>query len=94
MTQSRSQIVDVIAAEPLEDFKLRLTFEDGRSGVVDVKQLTRFSGVFEPLLDPDYFQQVKVDADLGTVCWDSGADFDPIVLYSIISGHPIATAMP
>jgi len=83
------QIVDVIAVEPLDDFKLRLTFDDGLSGVVDVKQLTRFSGVFEPLLDPEYFRQVTVDPNLGTVCWNSGADFDPLVLHSIVSGQPI-----
>ena len=36
---------DVTAVEPLEDFKLRLTFEDGAQGVVDVAELVEFRGV-------------------------------------------------
>jgi len=84
-----SQIFDVVAVQPLDNFHLQLTFENGVSGQVDIKQLTRFSGVFQPLLNPDYFRQVRVDPNLGTVCWDSGADLDPIVLYSLVSGQPI-----
>lgn len=89
-----SQVVDVVGVEPLEDFKLRLTFEDGVSGGVDVKQLVAFTGVFQPLLDPHYFRQVRVDENLGTVCWDNGADLDPIVLYSIVTNQPIALNQP
>lgn len=89
-----SQILDVVAVLPLDDFKLDLTFEDGVSGVVDVKQLIVFTGVFQPLLDPNYFRQVRVDESLGTVCWESGADLDPIVLYSIVTNQPIALNQP
>jgi hypothetical protein len=37
--------------------------------------------LFGPLLDPTLFQQVRVDADLGTLVWPTGADVDPSVLY-------------
>ena len=84
---SQSPILDLVAVELLDDWKRHLTFEDSLSGTVDVKQLTRFSGVFQPLLDPNYFRQVKVDPDLGTVCWDNGADLDPLVLYRLISAQ-------
>lgn len=36
----------VVAVEPLEGFKLRLTFENGVAGIVDVAQQVRFTGVF------------------------------------------------
>jgi hypothetical protein len=31
--------------------------------------------------DPGYFNQVKVDDELGTIVWPNGADIDPDVLY-------------
>lgn len=37
--------------------------------------------VFEPLTDADYFAQVRVDDQLGTVVWPNGADLDPLVLH-------------
>lgn len=37
--------------------------------------------MFEPLADPDFFAQVRVDDALGTVVWPNGADLDPLVLH-------------
>jgi hypothetical protein len=36
---------------------------------------------FEPLSDPTFFAQVRVDEDLGTITWPNGADLDPLVLH-------------
>lgn len=83
---------DVVFAEPLDGYQLRLRFEDGVEGVVDVAKLCPFEGVFRPLKDRELFVQVRVDPELGTVCWPSGADLDPDVLYSIVAGEPISTA--
>jgi hypothetical protein len=49
---------------------------------VDVAGLVEFQGVFAPLRDKAYFDQVRVDPDLGTVVWPNSADLDPDVLYS------------
>jgi hypothetical protein len=57
--------------------------------VVDLAPHLSFQGVFEPLRDPAYFAQVRVDADLGTVAWPNGADLDPDVLYGRITGTPV-----
>jgi Protein of unknown function (DUF2442) len=83
---------DIIAAYALPEWKLHLTFEDGVTGVVDLSKLIQFTGVFEPLLDPTIFTQVRVDPELGTVCWDSGADLDPLVLYATITGQQLPQA--
>ena len=83
---------DVVFAEALDGYKLRLRFEDGVEGVVDVASLCPFDGVFRPLKDREHFAQVRVDPELGTVCWPSGADLDPDVLYSIVTGESISTA--
>ncbi len=80
---------DIVEAAPLEGYRLKLRFEDGATGTVDVSRCVQFSGVFAPLRDPAEFAKVKVDAELGTVCWPCGADLDPDVLYSIVTGAPV-----
>jgi hypothetical protein len=80
---------DVVAAKAVGDYRLHLRFEDGVEGVVDLAPHLTFRGVFEPLRDPEYFAQVRVDADLGTVVWPNGADLDPDVLYGRVTGTPI-----
>lgn len=80
---------DIVAVQPLEAYQLHICFEDGVEGVVDLNQLVQFSGIFAPLQDPVYFAQVQVHPELGTIVWDNGADFDPDVLYAIVSGQAI-----
>ena len=82
-------LMDIVAAKALSDYRLHLRFEDGVEGVVDLAPLLSFQGIFEPLRDPAYFAQVRVDADLGTVAWPNGADLDPDVLYGRITGTPV-----
>jgi hypothetical protein len=80
---------DIVAAKAVGDYRLHLRFEDGVEGVVDLAPHLTFRGVFEPLRDPEYFAQVRVDADLGTVVWPNGVDLDPDVLYGRVTGTPI-----
>ena len=74
--------------------RLRLRFDDGVEGEVDIKASVPFVGVFEPLADPDFFAQVRVDPEAGTVVWPNGADLDPLVLHSRVTGRPIALDIP
>jgi hypothetical protein len=76
----------VVSVEPTERFRLRLTFDDGTVGEVEVGELVRFVGVFAPLRDRAEFRKVYVDAESGTVAWPNGADIDPLVLYSKVKG--------
>ena len=80
---------DIIAAQPLDHYKIHLTFEDDVEGIVDIAELIEFTGVFEPLRDRAYFAQVTVNPDLGTICWDNGADLDPDVLYSLVANQSL-----
>ena len=82
-------LMDIVAAKALGDYRLHLRFEDGVEGVVDLAPHLSFKGVFEPLRDPAYFAQVRVDPEMGTVAWPNGADLDPDVLYARITGTPI-----
>jgi len=82
-------IREVTAAEPRDGHRLWLRFDDGAEGVVDIATLVPFSGVFAPLRDPARFAELRVDADLGTVCWPNGADLDPLVLHASVTGSAL-----
>lgn len=74
------KIVHVIGVQVLGHLQLRLEFDDGLIRDVDISGLIK-GPVFEPLEDPEFFKQVRVDDDLGTVVWPNGADLDPLVLH-------------
>jgi hypothetical protein len=80
---------DVTAARALGGYRLWLEFDDGVQGEVDLGPLLTFEGVFAPLRDPSYFALATANAELGTVCWPNGADWDPLVLYALVTGRPI-----
>jgi hypothetical protein len=58
---------DIIFVKPLNNYQLHLRFEDNLEGIIDLQKQIEFSGVFEPLKNPDYFAQVKVNPELGTI---------------------------
>ena len=80
---------DIVGVEPRDNYAVFLRFEDGLEGIVELQPHLSFKGVFAPLRDPSYFRQVRVDSELGTIVWPNGADLDPDVLYSQLSGIPI-----
>ena len=82
-------LVDVVEVRPGDGHRLFVRFQDGVQGEIDLEQMVRFEGIFEPLRDPARFAEVRVDAELGTVCWPNGADLDPDVLYAKLTGKPI-----
>lgn len=84
----------VTHVEPKENTQLFLRFENGESGIIDVAELVEFSGVFAPLQELAFFEQVRVDPDLGTIVWPNGADLDPIVLYAHATGQPLPEFNP
>ncbi|MBL8746059.1 MAG: DUF2442 domain-containing protein [Phycisphaerae bacterium] len=73
---------DVIQVELAGGYGLRLRFDNGEVRLVDIAAITPFDGVFEPLQDPTFFAQVRVEPELGTIVWPNGADFCPDVLYA------------
>jgi hypothetical protein len=75
------QLHDVIGVVVSGDYRLRLSFDDGTVGEVDFAG-REWRGIFEPLRDPDYFAQVRVDTEAGTVTWPNGADMAPEPLYA------------
>ncbi len=80
---------DIVRVKPLTGHQLWIQFEDRVEGVIDVADLVSFSGVFAQLNEESFFRRVRVNAEIGTICWPNGADLDPDVLYSAITGEPI-----
>jgi hypothetical protein len=60
----------------ISNFKLWLSFDDGSSGEVDLKNSLN-GPVFEPLKDLTIFSKVVVDPELETIVWPNGADLAP-----------------
>ena len=67
-------------AEYLCDYKIQVTFDDGRNGVIDL-EAELWGEVFEPLKDLDVFRRFRVDTELDTLVWPTGADLAPEFLY-------------
>ena len=85
---------DIVEVQPTTDYRLRLRFEDGREGEVDVAGMIQFEGIFAPLKDHAEFLKVYVDPELGTICWPNGADLDPDVVYAKVTGEEISISQP
>ena len=73
-------ILHVREARYLRDYVLWLRFNDGAEGEIDLRgELT--GEVFGPLTDIEQFKRFRVNPELQTVVWDSGADLAPEFLY-------------
>jgi hypothetical protein len=73
-------LVHVEHAEVIGEHELRLTFEDGIVGDVAFED-GDWTGVFEPLHDPQQFARVCVEG--GTIVWpDYRLDMAPEPLYA------------
>jgi hypothetical protein len=74
----------------IREYRLELTFADGVRAEMDFrKKVVGRGGVFKPLEDLEFFRQVRVDSEGGTLTWPNAVDLDPDVLYSEATGTPI-----
>jgi hypothetical protein len=79
----------------LGEYRLELTFTDGTTGILGLKErVAGRGGVFEPLEDVAFFAQVRLDSEAGTIVWPNEVDFCPDVLYSLVTGKPIRVLEP
>ena len=80
---------DVVDIQCLDDFKLRLTFDDGKSGILDCKPLIAKGGVFSELSDIEVFNKAGINKELGVVTWNNTIDIAPETAYSLATGSPL-----
>lgn len=81
--------IHVTDVEYVNGYRLRLRFNSGEEGIVDL-QPELYGEVFEPLLDKQLFRQVFLTSR--TVEWPNGADFAPEYLLSLVQTTEQVTA--
>jgi hypothetical protein len=85
----------VTTVRHIKDYCLELSFADGTTGQIDFKhRIVGRGGVFQPLEDAEFFTQVRVEPEAGTIVWPNGVDFCPDVLYSLATGKAIPVLEP
>ena len=70
----------VIDARYAGGHRVWLRFADGLSGELDLSS-ELWGAVFEPSKNVELFAHLRVDPDLDTIVWPSGADLSPTWLY-------------
>jgi hypothetical protein len=63
---------------PHDDYTLSLLFDNGESGVLDLKPFLDL-GVFQKIKNLDEFRRVRIAFD--TLEWECGVDLDPEYIY-------------
>ena len=72
--------IEIIKAEYLDNYRIKLWFNDGKMKIVDLAG--SLNGlVFEPLKELEFFKKFTIK--FNTIEWDNGADFAPEYLYEI-----------
>ncbi len=67
-------------ARYVRDYTIRVKFSDGIEGDIDLSG-ELWGEVFEPLKDSEVFRAFRLDKELNTVSWPTGADLAPEFLY-------------
>ncbi|MBI4685890.1 MAG: DUF2442 domain-containing protein [Nitrospirae bacterium] len=74
-------MIHVIEAEYLENYIIKVWFDDGSVKIVDLEPYAKRGGIFSRLADKEFFKKYFID--LNTLCWPNGADIAPERLYEI-----------
>lgn len=91
---------EVVGVAVLRPHVMRLLFGDGVVRDVQFVPGDGNGSLLEPLGDPDYFAQVRVDPDARTVVWPNGLDLAPEVLHGDhepndnLGFHDVTTKQP
>ncbi len=61
-------------------YTLRVQFDDGTEQVIDFEPILA-GELYGPLRTVALFDKVRIDAEVQTLVWPNGADFDPATLH-------------
>lgn len=86
---AENELVSVVAVAWLGGHRLRVEFDNGDKGEVDLAKHVRFRGLFAPLKEPAFFAKVFVNRETGMLCWPGNLDFDPVILHHYATGKPM-----
>lgn len=80
---------DLVSAVYKGDYRIEVTFEDGKKGIVDFRKYLDRGGVFERFRDKDFFARFSINNELGTLSWQDEIDVAPETLYADATGSPL-----
>ena len=69
-----TELHSAIAVEPIDDTRLRVSFDNGAVGVFDCSPYMK-EKYWSRLCSPTYFRRVKVEC--GMLCWPDDIDIAP-----------------
>jgi hypothetical protein len=79
---------DIIKAQYVDDYRIKLHFEDGSTGIANLSDYPDKTNVFQKFFDLEYFKNFQIN--YGTLTWGDGdVDIAPETLYTITTGKPI-----
>ena len=73
-------LYDVTNFAIMGPYTLRVTFDDRLEQIINFEPVLQ-GEIFGPLRDLQLFNQVRLDAEVATLFWPNGADFDPYTLH-------------
>jgi hypothetical protein len=73
-------IYRVRSFEIVAPYTLRVRFDDLTEQTIDFRPVLA-GELYGPLRDLELFDQVRIDAEVQTLVWPNGADFDPATLH-------------
>ncbi len=80
---------DIQSAEYCGGYKIKLTFADGKNGMVDFKKYIREGTVFEKFRNINFFKEFYINKDLYVLCWPGEIDIAPETLYAEATNTPL-----
>jgi len=75
----------------LGNYVVELVFDDGKSGVVDLKKYLLQNTIFEKLLDYSFFEKLYINN--GVLTWPDDIDISPETIYCSVTGEPLPSWM-
>jgi hypothetical protein len=79
---------DIVNAEYISDYKIKIEFEDGSKGEADLSEYPEENTVFKSFFDINFFKDFTIQD--GTLIWGNGElDIAPETLYTMATGKPI-----
>lgn len=75
----------IISVNPLEKYRVRIKFEDGTEGVLDLSDCAG-KGVFRSWDNENTFGKVFISGETGAITWPGEIDIDTLNCYLQIKG--------
>ena len=82
-------IQDVVSASYKGGYKIEVTFDDGKRGVVDFSKYLDKGGVFDRFKDINFFRNFRINEELGVLTWQDEIDVAPETLYAEATKTPL-----